>query len=335
MARRPRLSLRAWAGFLVFAGPLLAEWQMAKTPLRANLRGVSAVSRQVVWAGGTNGTVVRSVDGGVNFFPRPVAGGEALDFRDIEAFDADLAYVMSAGPGQASRVYRTDDGGEIWRLVLTNPDRDGFFDAIAFWDERRGLVMGDPVDGRFVVRRTEDGGASWTAAEAMPAARDGEAAFAASGTCLVVGADGVAWFVTGGAGGGRVFRSADWGRTWTAVESGVAYRTASSGLFSVSGAGNGWIAVGGDYREEARGEGNVAGVKVAKAPAVFLSAVIRMLTAVMAVGPRGTYVSRDGGVNWELGSEEGFHTVSVAKDGTVFGAGARGRVGRWVTVVTE
>lgn len=333
------MSLRAWAGFLVFAGPLMAEWQMAKTPLRANLRGVGAVSKEVAWASGTNGTVVVSKDGGVNFFPRPVPGGEALDFRDIEAFGADVAYVMSAGPGDASRVYRTEDGGGSWQLVLTNPDKDGFFDAMAFWDDRRGLVLGDPVNGRFAVRWTEDSGGSWhaVATEGMPAAREGEAAFAASGTCLVTGAGGRAWFVTGGVGGGRVFASRDWGRTWSVEETAVVHATPSSGLFSIAAMAESWIAVGGDYREETRGVGNlvVRGAEVRRAPPVFLSGVVRLRKSLLSVGPRGTYLSRDGGVTWELGSEEGFHTVSVASDGTVYGAGARGRIGRWVTAVTE
>ena len=39
---------------------------------------------------------------------------------------------MSAGTGDASRIYRTTDGGEHWTLQFTNPDAAGFFDAIAF-----------------------------------------------------------------------------------------------------------------------------------------------------------------------------------------------------------
>ncbi|MBL8176852.1 MAG: hypothetical protein JNK48_19410 [Bryobacterales bacterium] len=312
----------------------MAEWRLAKTPLRSNLRGVSAVSRQVAWASGTNGLIVRSTDGGANFFPRTVPGGETLDYRDIEAFGAEVAYVMSAGPGSASRVFKTEDGGQVWKLLLENPDSQGFFDAIAFWDERRGLVMGDPVNGRFTIRVTMDGGVSWkaAAADAMPPARLGEAAFAASGTCLVVGPGGRAWFVTGGAGGGRVFASLDWGRTWSVSETGMAYSTASSGLFAIAAHGAGWVAVGGDYRAEDRGTGNIAvrGAEVRKAPGVFLSGVVLLEGLAMAVGPRGTFLSRDGGKSWETGSEVGFHTVSLAKDGTVYGAGALGRIGRWV-----
>ncbi|MFN7933559.1 MAG: hypothetical protein U0R19_09540 [Bryobacteraceae bacterium] len=307
---------------------------MAKTPLRANLRGVSAVSKEVVWASGTNGTVVMSNDGGVNLYQRPVPGGESLDFRDIEARSVDTVYLMSSGPGDASRIYKTQDSGGSWRLQLTNPDKDGFFDAMAFWDDSRGLVLGDPVNGRFAVRTTEDGGQTWLPVDpaGMPAARNEESAFAASGTCLVTARGGLAWFVTGGAGGGRVFHSRDWGKTWTATETPASHSTASSGLFSIAASANAWIAVGGDYRKEANGEGNLAlsSLAVKTAPPIFLSGVLWLSEKMaLAVGPRGTFRSADSGQSWTSASEEGFHTVSIAHDGAVYAAGARGRIARW------
>ncbi len=302
--------------------------------MRANLRGVAAASRQVVWAGGTNGTVVRSVDGGVNFFPRSVPGAEALDFRDIEAFSADTAYLMSAGPGGASRIYKTQDGGERWHLLFTNPDPDGFFDAIAFWEERRGLVLGDPVAGRFVIRRTEDGGATWQTvpSASMPPARPGEAAFAASGTCLTVAPGGLAWFVTGGTGGGRVFHSRDGGQSWTVTATDIPHPTPSSGLFSIAAGASGWVAAGGDYRQETSGLGNLvlSAAPVKSAPPIFLSAVVRRTgDEFLAVGPRGTFLSADAGQSWSEAAADGFHTASRAPDGALFAAGARGRIARW------
>ena len=117
---------------------------------------------------------------------------------------------MSAGPGDASRIYRSSDGGATWTLAHTNPEKDGFYDAIAFWDDAKGLVLGDPVDGRFRVRATRDGGATWTIGHGMvmPAALENEGAFAASGTCLFALKGGNdAWFVTGGAKVARVFHT--------------------------------------------------------------------------------------------------------------------------------
>ena len=80
--------------------------------------------------------------------PRKVAGAESLDFRGIHAIDAHTVYLMSAGPGDKSRIYKTSDAGEHWTLQFTNPDPKGFFDAIAFWDAQHGIVVGDPLEGR-------------------------------------------------------------------------------------------------------------------------------------------------------------------------------------------
>ncbi len=122
-------------------------------------------------------------------------------FRDIHAVDGRPAVVLSIGPGEQSRLYRTADGGSTWETRYVNRDPKGFLDAIAFWDAGHGLVFGDPVGGRFVVLRTDDAGKTWapTAPDAMPMALATEGAFAASGTCLVTGPDGHAWSATGGA----------------------------------------------------------------------------------------------------------------------------------------
>ena len=117
------------------------------------------MSSAVAWASGSKGTVLRTVDGGSTWESHAVTGGEALDFRAIRAFSPDSAFVMSVGSGQLSRIYKTTDAGGHWTLVLQNPEEKGFFDAIAFWDTRRGLVMGDQVNGRIYVALTSDGGA--------------------------------------------------------------------------------------------------------------------------------------------------------------------------------
>ena len=86
-------------------------------------------------------------------------------------------------------------------------DPKGFLDAIAFWDEKHGMALGDPVKGLFQLLVTTDGGANWKplAAKTLPPALAGEGAFAASGTCLVTHGDSDVWFTTGGAKAARVF----------------------------------------------------------------------------------------------------------------------------------
>ena len=126
-----------------------------------------------------------------------VPGASDLDFRAVRAFDENTAFLLSIGAGEKSRVYKTADGGASWNLLYTNPDPKGFFDAIAFWDASHGIILGDPVDGRFVVLTTSDGGATWTQ-QKTPPAQPQEGAFAASNSCLMVRGTREAWFGSGG-----------------------------------------------------------------------------------------------------------------------------------------
>ncbi len=202
------------------AGSATAQWTVQASGTKARLRGLCVVDRDVVWASGTGGTFLRTRDGGKTWRTGTLPGASALDFRDVHAVDGKTAFVLSIGAGDQSRILKTTDGGTTWETAHVNRDPKGFLDALAFWDGENGLAFGDPVDGRFVILRTADGGKTWApiAADGMPLALAGEGAFAASGTCLVAGEDGRAWFATGGARVSRVFRSTDRGQTWTAHE---------------------------------------------------------------------------------------------------------------------
>lgn len=222
-----------------------------------NLRGVSAVSRQIAWASGTHGTYLRTMDGGRNWTPGQVPNASALDFRAVVAFSADEAFLMSAGPGDQSRIYHTTDAGRHWQLQFTNANPKGFFDSMAFWDPKHGIVLGDPVPDingelKFELLETEDG-QNWRPSPALrlPKAIEGEGAFAASNSCTAIlrsNKDPNIWFATGGK-VARVFHSADRGQSWTVVETPIIHGPDSAGIFSISFRDvlHGIIA-GGDYK---------------------------------------------------------------------------------------
>jgi photosystem II stability/assembly factor-like uncharacterized protein len=330
-------------GLLLAAAGAAAIWIPQPSGAEAELRGLSVLDAEHAWASGSGGTVLHTTDGR-SWETVAVPGGEGLDFRDVEAPSRNAVVLMSAGPGDRSRIYRSSDGGKRWTLAHTNPDSDGFYDAIAFWDERHGIVLGDPVGGRFVVRVTEDGGATWAPPPglAMPEALAGEGAFAASGTCLFAFAGGQdAWFVTGGAKPARVFHTSDRGRRWTAAATPLLPANASSGLFSVVflDARRG-VAVGGDYKDARvaglngvrTGDGGAAWTAAPVAPAGYYSAAAAVPgpdDRLVAVGLAGTAESRDGGRTWTVLDAAPWNAVAFGRDGSGFAVGPRGAIGRF------
>jgi photosystem II stability/assembly factor-like uncharacterized protein len=231
------------------------------------LRGVSAVSQQIVWASGTHGTYVRTTDGGRTWIPAQVPNATTLDFRGVVAFSADEAFLMSAGPGDQSRIYHTADAGQHWQLQFTSGNPKAFFDSIAFWDPTHGIVLGDPIpDGsgklKFELLITDDG-QTWTPIPPaqLPPALEGEGAFAASNSCLAilpVPGDSNIWFATGGK-VARAFYSPDRGHTWQVFDTPITHGPESAGIFSIAFRDHihGVIA-GGDYKRPDQDGPNLA-----------------------------------------------------------------------------
>src|SRR5689334_24225661 len=215
------------------------RWELTPTGSTAQFRGLAAVSKDVAWVGGTAGTVLRTVDGGRHWQNVSPAGAEALQFRDVQAFDAQRAVILSIGPGTDSRIYRTVNAGKTWTETFRNTDPNAFYDCMAFNGGGHGLALSDPVDGKFRIAATSNGGKSWKVQpnDGMPAALPGEFAFAASGTCLVAGPGRTAWFATG-RGSSAPSTAAGTGRSrtrrWPVVKRPASSASPSAGRCSVS-----------------------------------------------------------------------------------------------------
>jgi photosystem II stability/assembly factor-like uncharacterized protein len=320
------------------------------------MRAVHAVSPTVCWVGGSQGTILKTLNGGKSWGTYKIPGADSLDFRDIHAFNKNTAVAMSAGLAESdkAKIFRTEDGGESWSLVYQTTQTGVFLDGIDFWDKSRGICLGDPIGGRLFILTTEDGGKSWQEMpmENRPAAEPGEACFAASGTSILATGRGNAYIGTGGSKMARVFRSEDYGRSWQ-VSSTPLPAGPTSGIFGLRF----WskkhgMAVGGDYKKTSDSTQNVlltkdggvtwhlsgmtkpAGLKESVALYHKTDAIWTGETelrwddyALIATGPSGNSVSVDKGKSWRALGKEGFHALSFA--GNVgYGVGASGLIGK-------
>lgn len=331
--------LAAFAGCTGGPDTVPSGWDPKTTGTNASLRGLSAVDGDVAVIGGSSGTLMRTVDGGRTWQDIAPPGVAECDFRDVEAFDRDNILAMVAG--QPARVYRTADGGATWRIVHEDPRPAAFFDAMAFVGSY-GVLFGDAIDGQFGILQTADGGRTWwdRSSSMLPAPQEGEAAFAASGTCLAEVAQDAPVFslATGGGPPRAIVFGPDTGvagaRYWQQplpLQSGAS----SKGAFSIAWREGLGVSVGGDYQLPELAEGTATwtddgGLTWHPAEARGFRSAVAWLGegALVSVGSHGASYSLDGGRSWEAFGSVGFHSLSVGADGTVWASGGGGRVAK-------
>lgn len=311
--------------FVIGLSAAAQSWTPVTSGTTANLRAVSTKG-QTVWVSGDKGTVRKSTDNGSTWRDVSPRGVADVDFRDIEVVDDRTVFLMSSGQGPQSRIYKTTDAGASWMLLTTNLEPKGFWNCMSFWDPTHGIVIGDPVDGRFTIMTTSDG-ATWQKIKG-PSANKDEGAFSASGTCVFTRGTREVWFGTGGVGGARVFHSEDGGQTWSVAKTPIRHDSANAGIFSLafSDAQHG-IAVGGDYLKPDESAGTIAitsdGGKTWNAGTLpgYRSAVsCRDSNVCVAVGTSGSDYSSDGGKSWKSFGNEGYNAIGG------FAVGPSGRI---------
>lgn len=323
----------------LFASVAGAQWQTQTIDTQSDFRGLCVVSPKVAWVSGTQGTYARTRDGGDNWSVGTVPESVKLDFRAVKAFGESTAYLLSAGPGDASRIYKTVDGGKSWTMQFKSDDSATFLDALAFWDEKNGIALGDPIKGQFQLIVTADGGDHWKPlmARTLPPTLSGEGAFAASGTCLVTHGESDVWFTTGGAKTARVFHSRDRGQNWEVSETPVAAGAESAGIFSIAfrDKDHGMI-VGGDYRKPDSVGANAAFTSDGGKTWTLLDKKLPYRSAVawtkdrwVAVGTSGSHVSQDDGATWKLLDQEKYNSVGFTSTGEGWAVGPKGRIAKF------
>lgn len=323
---------------------ILPKVEILTSGVKVNIRGLSVVNNNVIWVSGTNGLVGKSSNAGKNWKWMTVKGFEKSDFRDIEAFDANIAIIMAIAQPENAPAYilKTTDGGDSWKIVYENKTKGMFLDAMEFKDPRYGIVIGDPVDGRFFMAKTTDGGNSWIdlPADQRPVADSGEAFFASSGTNLRYLYNRSLILASGGK-NSRLFYNND------ILDVPMTKGKETAGTNSVAvydnykkNKANKIIIVGGDFTADSLTDKNCFvsnnGGKTwerPKTPPKGYRSCVEFLNKenIVTCGLNGVDYSFDGGKNFYSISNEGFHVCRYARFGnTVYLAGANGKIGKLV-----
>lgn len=323
--------------------------QEQRSRTTARLQAVSAVNEKVVWASGTRGTFAVTVNGGASWRSGVVAGADSLEFRDVQGVDEKTAYLLSAGNGTNSRIYKTTDAGQNWQLQFINRDSLAFYDCFAFWDPLAGIAFSDNVKGTFPVLLTTDGGYEWTwlsdpakaEASRVPAATQGEGAFAASGTCVATVGKSAAYIATGAGTRSRILYTPDRGKTWQSFDTPMVQGTNTTGHTSIAFRdANVGLAAGGDIgsaqaateRIVITGNGGrtwTLGGQPTFPGAVYGAAYVPgSKGTVVAVGPGGASWSADDGRTWMPLDTLAYWSVTFVNAKAGWMVGPAGRITR-------
>ena len=339
-----KLSSLFLLGVVSCAAAATIVWSPQVSGTNSEFRGLSVVGESVIWAAGRDGTYARSTDAGASWRADSVPGAADLFFVDVHAVDSVTAYLLGTHfDGGLAKIFKTMDGGSQWIEQFSDSTAGVFFDGMAFWDADRGVAFSDPVDGSFLIVRTENGGSTWERVppENIPPPLPGEAGFAASGTAITVFGTEHVWFGTGGGSVARVFASRDGGRSWTVDETPIA-GSGTAGIFGIAfrDTAHGLV-VGGDYRRPGEFTDNVARTRdggrtwslVASAQPAgvrYGAAYVQTATGatLVAVGPAGWGYSADDGETWISGDSLGFNTIAAGPSGLAWVAGVEGRISR-------
>jgi photosystem II stability/assembly factor-like uncharacterized protein len=330
--------------------PARSPWLMQDSGTTAGLRGIDSVDGTVAWASGTGGTVLKTIDGGAHWtacaVPDAATDGATLDFRGVQAWDANTAIAMASGPGEKSRLYKTIDGCKTWTLLEKNTEKDGFWDDFVFQRSDYGYLslpddgelIGDPLHGRFDTHVGYKRNIQFLDTAGCEA-RDGEAAFAASNSSFVVLGFGRYILGTGGKSGARVLIAPKLNRGVSTVpclgiDVPIIGGNESSGVFSLAIRDvKHLIAVGGDYTKPYESKGTAAHTDgdwhhwtaSTIPPHGFRSAVkwSEALKLWITAGTNGSDLSRDDGKTWQPLDDGNWNALSLP-----FVVGPNGRIAK-------
>jgi photosystem II stability/assembly factor-like uncharacterized protein len=295
-----------------------------------SLRGLSVVNDNTVWVSGSKGQVGKTLDGGKTWKWITVKGYEKCDFRDIEAFSKNVAIIMAVA--EPAFILKTTNAGKSWKKVYENSSKGMFLDAMDFSDEKNGYVIGDPVNGRFFIAKSNDGGETWQECNRayFPLPDSTEACFASSGTNIrIINKDRFV-YVTGG-----VYSNIVIGKQ--KINLPLLQGKESTGANSIAVKdSNTFIVVGGDFSNvkampncAITSDGGKTWTLPQTPPSGYKSCVEYISGETwICCGLTGIDISADNGNNWKQISNVSYHSCRKAKNGKrIFLTGNNSRIG--------
>jgi photosystem II stability/assembly factor-like uncharacterized protein len=304
----------------------------------ASFRGLSVIDDSVAWVSGSKGIVGKTTDAGKHWKYSTVPGFDKFDFRSIYAFDANKAIIANAGA--PANILLTTDGGKSWSTVYSNTDTAAFIDGVDFWNDKEGVIYGDPIKGKMLLLKTIDGGLKWRESpdSERPTLEPGEASFAASGTNIRCFEKSEVIIATGGK-ISRLWYSNNKGISWKTISAPIIQGEPAMGIFSFARRKPGHLViVGGNYLQDSlktdhvfysEDQGRSWSPPLDPTRGYRESVEYIHETILIAAGPSGVDVSYNGGMNWQpLSDEKYFHVVRLARNGSLIViAGGKGKVG--------
>lgn len=302
-----------------------------------NLRALSVFTNDVLWASGSNGFIARSTDGGNSFTFQQLYNYDKAEFRDIYGVDSNTAFVMSSV--QPSSILKTTDGGKTWKPVFETKKSGIFLDGFDFWDAKNGIAFGDPVNNRFLILTTHDGGITWNTDTLNTPEVDKEtAAFAASGSSIQCVGKSSVYFATGGK-QSLLFFSKDYGKTWKKIETPMQSGFQSSGIFSIDFINEKTGSItGGDYTHDKTVSDNFYFTEnggktwqpARTMPNGYRSSVKYVgNNVIITCGPSGVDAAFTDYYRFRNVSIESYNTVQQAREGkAVYFVGDKGKIGK-------
>ncbi len=286
------------AGLMIKSEDNGSVWQeMSSGTTMWHFYAVDFTDPDTGWIVGPNKTIIKSIDGGIDWVPQ--ASSAPQNLLDIYMVNNITGWTV----GEWGVILKTTDGGINW--VDQSAGTNDFLHSCYFLNDQVGWVCGGPVTGdSSIIIQTTNGGNNWSRQNCSANASLRDIYFIDNMNGWAVGESG------------NVVQTTDGGATWSLVP--IGRSTDFYSVFFIS-ENIGWI--GGNSILHTTDGGNTWSEQKAFSPNDQVRAItfidLSIGWAVIQGNSGHLYKTMDGGVNWfqlEIGSANNLFDISIVND---------------------